>query len=85
MASRPASAVWHGAPERKRGRVKGLEELADDTQGTAPVSSSRAAYVREFGGSWPPGWGEPGWQSFASPCARSRGGTANESVHSCYT
>ena len=63
-------------------KEKGLEELADDTQGTAPVSSSRAAYVREFGGSWPPGWGEPGWQSFASPCARSRGGTANESVHS---
>jgi len=48
MASRPALAVWHGAPKRKRGRDKGLEEAkADDTQGTAPVSSSRRLRMSE--------------------------------------
>ena len=48
MASRPALAVWHGAPKRKRGRDKGLEELADDTQETeTPVSSSRGLHMSE--------------------------------------
>jgi hypothetical protein len=37
-----------GAPKRKRGRDKGLEEQADDTQETkAPVSSSRGLRMSE--------------------------------------